>query len=202
MTRSKQRRSYNLGRRGESAEETRRRIVEATFALHMEQGIAETTMKQIAERAGVSIGTVYHHFPTYPDAIAACGAFTAEHVPIPSEALFEGASARQQRIERLFAAFFDYYQRLPVLASVRRDQHLASALREFAAHEAALRRDLAARAINASAKDPRVKLIAALADFDVHGALARQGYSTREAAAKAAALANAWLDANDKPPNP
>jgi hypothetical protein len=31
----------------------------------------------------------------------------------------------------------------------------------------------------------------------VHSALLRQGFSTRDAAAKAAALANAWLDAND-----
>ena len=60
-------RKYTLGRRGEAAEETRRRIVEATFALHAEQGVAATTMTQIAERAGVSVGTVYHHFATYDD---------------------------------------------------------------------------------------------------------------------------------------
>jgi len=66
------RRSYRLKQRAESAEETRRRLVEATFALHGEQGIAATTMKQIAERAGVGVGTVYHHFPTIEDTVAAC----------------------------------------------------------------------------------------------------------------------------------
>jgi AcrR family transcriptional regulator len=202
QSKRKQPRSYKLGRRGESAEETRRRIVQATFDLHGEQGIADTTMKQIAERAGVSIGTVYHHFPTDPDAIAACGAHTAVHVPAPTAAIFEGAASRRARIERLFGAFFAYYERLPALASVRRDQHLAAPLREYAAHEAALRRDLAARAIGAPAKDARVTLAAALVDFDVHSALTRQGYSTREAAAKAAALANAWLDAHDKASTP
>ena len=56
-------RHYTQSKRGEAAESTRRRIVEATIALHGEQGIAATTMKQIAARAGVSVGSVYHHFP-------------------------------------------------------------------------------------------------------------------------------------------
>ena len=65
------RRPYRLGRRAETSEETRQRLVEATFRLHGERGIAETSMKDIAERAGVSVGTVYHHFPSYADAITA-----------------------------------------------------------------------------------------------------------------------------------
>ena len=68
------RRTYQLGRRAESAEETRRRLVQATFELHGEQGIAATSMKQIADRAGVGIGTVYHHFPTLDETVMACGA--------------------------------------------------------------------------------------------------------------------------------
>ena len=57
-------RRYRLERRAETAGETRRRLVDATFALHVEQGISATTMTDIAARAGVSVGTVYHHFPT------------------------------------------------------------------------------------------------------------------------------------------
>lgn len=48
------------------------------MALHRDRGIAATTMKDIAERADVGIGTVYHHFPSYEDAIRACGARTAQ----------------------------------------------------------------------------------------------------------------------------
>jgi AcrR family transcriptional regulator len=59
-------RPYRLGRRAESAEETLRRIVRATYTLHCEQGVAATTMKQIARRADVSVGTVYHHFARPP----------------------------------------------------------------------------------------------------------------------------------------
>ncbi|HEY0437700.1 MAG TPA: helix-turn-helix domain-containing protein, partial [Phenylobacterium sp.] len=64
-------RTYRQSKRGDTAEETRRRIVDACFELHREQGMVATTMKQIAERAGVSVGSVYHHFPTYDDAIRA-----------------------------------------------------------------------------------------------------------------------------------
>jgi AcrR family transcriptional regulator len=36
--------------------------VEATFQLHCEQGVAETSMADIPRRAGVSVGTVKSHF--------------------------------------------------------------------------------------------------------------------------------------------
>ena len=190
-------RPYRLGRRGEAAEETRRRIVQATFDLHAEQGIAETTMSQIAERAGVSVGTVYHHFPTYADAIAACGAFAAVAVPAPTEAIFEGARTRQERVARLARATFDYYRRLPALASVRRDRHLAHVLGRHADEEARLRRALSARAAGVNVKDKRAALIAALVDLDSYHALVREGFNTREAGERIAAVANAWLALED-----
>jgi len=58
-------RSYQMGKRAESAAQTRQRIVQATMALHRDRGIAATTMKDIAARADVGIGTLYHHFPRY-----------------------------------------------------------------------------------------------------------------------------------------
>ena len=190
-------RRYRLGRRGEAAEETRRRIVEATSALHNERGIAETSMKDIAGRAGVSVGTVYHHFPTYQDAISACGAYTAEQVPSPTEAIFEGAVTRRERIGRLARALFDYYERIPALASVRRDRHIAEALEHAVEQEAGTRLALAARAIGARRRDRQTALVAALVDLDVHRALRRQGFSTAKAAERIAALLNNWLDTSE-----
>lgn len=43
--------------------ETRARIAGAALALFLSQGYAETTVDQIAEAAGVSRRTVFHHFP-------------------------------------------------------------------------------------------------------------------------------------------
>lgn len=195
---NRKRRGYRLGRRAETADETRRRIVEATYALHAERGIADTSMKDIAARAGVSVGTVYHHFPTYPDAIAACGAHTAEAVPAPTEAIFEGASGRPERVERLVAALFDYYGRIPALASVRRDRHIAPALEEFAGQEARNRLHLAARAIGARGRDRSTAVVAALVDLEVYRALQRQGLNAAQSADQIAAIVNCWLNQTEK----
>jgi AcrR family transcriptional regulator len=43
--------------------ETRARIAEAALGLFLSRGYAETTIDQIAEAAGVSRRTVFHHFP-------------------------------------------------------------------------------------------------------------------------------------------
>ena len=94
-------RTYQLGRRAESAEETRRRLVQATFELHSEQGIAATSMKQIADRAGVGVGTVYHHFATLDDTVMACGQMVMATYPPPAE-LVGPWLHRFHLIDRLF----------------------------------------------------------------------------------------------------
>lgn len=49
--------------RDRRARQTRERIAEAALGLFLGQGYAETTIDQIAEAAGVSRRTVFHHFP-------------------------------------------------------------------------------------------------------------------------------------------
>ena len=56
-------RTYELKRRAERQEETRRRIVAAAVELHTTLGPARTTVQAIAEQAGVTRPTVYAHFP-------------------------------------------------------------------------------------------------------------------------------------------
>lgn len=183
-------RTYRQSRRGESAEETRRRIVEATFALHSEQGIAATTMKQIAERAGVSVGSVYHHFPTYDDAINACGAHAFARHPLPTVEIFEGAASRAERVRRLARATFGVYANLPFHAVIA-DQDKLPVLQGYVAQEQAVRLELA----RAAAGDPdAARTLAALVDSATYDAFARLGFSLDEAAARAADVANAWLD--------
>ena len=106
-------RRYRLERRAETAGETRRRLVDATFALHVEQGISATTMTDIAARAGVSVGTVYHHFPTYQDAVAACTRHVDESLPLPAADIFAGVTSMHARVRRLAQEIFRFYQRLP-----------------------------------------------------------------------------------------
>src|SRR3712207_9439485 len=76
------RRRYELKERARRQEETRRRIVEATEALHRELGPAKTTVAEIARRAGVTRVTVYNHFPDERELLGACSAhFVAGHPP-------------------------------------------------------------------------------------------------------------------------
>ncbi|MFO0989395.1 MAG: TetR/AcrR family transcriptional regulator [Alphaproteobacteria bacterium] len=187
-------RKYTLGRRGEAAEETRRRIVEATFALHAEQGVAATTMTQIAERAGVSVGTVYHHFATYDDAIQACGEHASALAPPPGPELFAGAATRAERIERLARASFERYERIPNYEAVRAERKNYAPLREFFAAEAQLMRELAASAIGRGRDGRGAAVVAALIDPGVWRALRDAGLSTAAAASQAAGVVNAWLD--------
>jgi len=43
-------------------ERTRQAIIESAYTLFLEQGYAATSMRQIAEAAGLALGGIYHHF--------------------------------------------------------------------------------------------------------------------------------------------
>src|SRR5688572_16654425 len=113
-------RKYDMTRRASAVAQTRRRIIDATRALHAEQGIAATSWDDIAARAGVGVGTVYRHFPTLDELIPACGAVTMEVIALPDPAaVFAGAD---DRIERLVREVFAMYERgAPQLRAMRRD---------------------------------------------------------------------------------
>ena len=112
-----------MSRRASAAAQTRQRIIDATRALHTEQGIAATSWDQIAARAGVGVGTVYRHFPTLDELVPACGADAAKVIALPdpeeAPALFEGAG---DRVERLVQIVFAIYERgAPELHVIRNE---------------------------------------------------------------------------------
>src|ERR1700730_3486754 len=72
-TMSSESRKYELKARAEKQPETRRRIVEATSALHEEVGPARTTVAEIARPAGVQRLTVGNNCPDEMELFAACG---------------------------------------------------------------------------------------------------------------------------------
>jgi AcrR family transcriptional regulator len=49
--------------RGEKSERSRRAVLDAALHLFSHQGYRATTVRDIADRARVSTGNVYHHFP-------------------------------------------------------------------------------------------------------------------------------------------
>jgi AcrR family transcriptional regulator len=107
-------RTYNMEKRAAAAEATRRRILEATLALHTEQGIHPTSLQDVAERADVALGTVYRHFPTMDELVHGCGKLAMQlmGLPEPSEvpARFEGARTPSERLELLVGEVAGIYR--------------------------------------------------------------------------------------------
>jgi len=185
------RRAYQLKQRAEGAEETRRRLVQATFELHAEQGIAATTMKHIAERARVSIGTVYHHFPTLDQTVQACGEMVMATYPPPGEEIFAGAVTLRDRALRLARALFAHQDQV-LLERVRPDRHLVPIVEKFVSADEAHRVELVRAALAPFRVDrDLIRVIAALLDIAVYRNLQRAGLSLDQAAAAMADVIHA-----------
>jgi AcrR family transcriptional regulator len=61
-------------------ERTRRQLISAAIATFSANGVAGTTMQQIAETAGVTTGTVYNHFRTKAEIVRAVVTSIAETI--------------------------------------------------------------------------------------------------------------------------
>ena len=115
-------RTYELKRRAERQEETRRRIVEAAVELHTTLGPSATTVQAIAERAGVTRPTVYAHFPDARSLFQACSGHVRETVPPPDPIAWVSISDPGARLETALRELYGYYERLePLLEKVERD---------------------------------------------------------------------------------
>lgn len=171
-------RGYRLGRRAESAEETRRRIVDATFQLHSEKGIGGTTLRDIAQRAGVAIGTVYNYFPQYDDVIVACGALAKQLAAPPTAAIFEPAKTADERVRLLVREVFAFYSRMPAFEHVRAERSDFEPIEDFCREEETQRRFLIETAFRGSRAGRRVRALAfALLDFTTWQNLLASGLS-------------------------
>jgi AcrR family transcriptional regulator len=87
-----------MGRRQAAVEQTRERIVAATFDLHATIGPSRTTIRAIADRAGVQRHTVYAHFPDLDSLYAACTVHGIRSTGMPEA---EGWSSIKRPIDRL-----------------------------------------------------------------------------------------------------
>jgi AcrR family transcriptional regulator len=105
-----EKRKYEQKIRAERHDETRRKITEATVALHQEIGPARTTISAIAERAGVERLTVYRHFPDDGELLNACqDHFLAQH-PVPNPALWLATNDPAARLRFALTALYTYYR--------------------------------------------------------------------------------------------
>lgn len=103
---STQTRRYELKARAERQRETRDRIAQAAAELHEERGVAQTTVAEIARRAGVTRLTVYNHFADLSELLPACAAHYERLHPMPD---FGGVLAQTDAGERVRGALVGLY---------------------------------------------------------------------------------------------
>jgi AcrR family transcriptional regulator len=126
-------RKYELKARAEGQEQTRRAIAKAASELHGEVGPAETTVAEIARRAGVSRLTVYKHFPDNAALYPACSAHYLEEHPLPDfGAAMQSGDAAERLRSVLDAVYAGWYRESgTMMRNLQRDRGLDPALDEF-----------------------------------------------------------------------
>lgn len=131
-TTATRKRCYRLKQRALQQGETRQRIVDATVKLHTSVGPAHTTIKAIAEAAGVERLTVYRHFPNADLLFEACTARGRELWPPPQIAKWFAIADPELRLRTALLEIYRYYDsRGDGLAVILRDmQGLPAWLRD------------------------------------------------------------------------
>ncbi|MEW5774601.1 MAG: helix-turn-helix domain-containing protein [Thermodesulfobacteriota bacterium] len=96
-------------------QETRRLILDAACALFEEKGFRETTVRELAARAGVGLGTIFQHFPDKAALLAE--AFLGD-VGAELEVALAGMPERDIRAQlgHVARAMYGYYARRPGLS--------------------------------------------------------------------------------------
>jgi AcrR family transcriptional regulator len=176
---SSERRKYELKKRAEAMEDTRRRITQAAIDLHGTVGPARTTVSAVAERAGVQRHTLYRHFPTERDLFVACSADWSAAHPFPDPSRWSGL---EDGLDELYRWYEDVE---PMMTNILRDRAVSRTVDDVMApmkefwEEA--RRRLAAGL-------PRRKTVSAAVrhavDFRTWQSLVREGGLSRAQAAR------------------
>ncbi len=192
-------RKYSMDKRRAAAEETRQRILEATLALHSEKGIFGTSWQDIAQRADVSVGTVYKHFPSLDELVPACGELMYAITRPPSledaPEIFAGARAPEERLGRLISELFDFYERgAPYIETDFQERQLP-VVQEWESYMRATIAGLVREAlISAEPDEGTVQVQSALLDFSTFKSFMERGIHKEEAARTMNEILLCWTD--------
>ena len=129
MSAEKTTRRYQLRKRADAMEATRRRITEAAMELHGTLGPARTTMTAVAERAGVQRQTVYRHFADEEELFAACSAHFAAQHPWPDAGRWRAIADPAERLRVALDELYAWYETTGSMwTNVLRDETLVAAV--------------------------------------------------------------------------
>ncbi len=108
---SDKKRPYKMKRRAEQEAQTRQRITESAVELHGTLGPARTSMKAVAEKAGVPRSTVYRHFADEEALFGACSAHWGAENPPPDVSAWAGIDDPDERLRTALDELYAYYRR-------------------------------------------------------------------------------------------
>lgn len=188
-------RRYTLGKRGEAQSETRQRIVAATLRLYRDVGVAGATIPAIARAADVAPATVRNHFPGPTDLADAVTDAVLVELGMPDEAIFAGATAPIERLDRLLTELAAFYERANDWWAIREADRQAS--NAWAGPEARYDVRIAGlirEAIRPLGEEPAVVAVIGAVLVQVYFAARSAGASSAEAVAIERALLVPWLE--------
>jgi len=107
---SDKRRPYKMKRRAELEAQTKQRITESAVHLHGTLGPARTSMKAVAEHAGVPRSTVYRHFADEEALFGACSAHWAAENPPPDATRWQQIDDPDERLAVALEELYAYYR--------------------------------------------------------------------------------------------
>ena len=176
--------------RAERQRETRERIAHAAMELHGEVGPAQTTVAEIARRAGVQRLTVYNHFPDERALFPACSAHFLELHPFPDVELAFAREEPAERVRAVLQLLYPWFRETEQMTgNIRRDRLLVPALDEFCAKTVDARFEELADGLAAGfrargARAQRVRALVAVGlDFWTWRRLCEEGLNDEGAAA-------------------
>lgn len=192
-------RNYSMDTRKAAVEETRRRIVDATLALHSERGMFDTSWKDIAERADVSVATVYKHFPSLDELVPACGALIMAITDPPSledaPGIFGDAQELKDRLDRLICEMFDFYARAEPYLEIGPRERQLPAVQAWEAGMKATREGFTREALRPIEPDEHmVRVVSALLDFSVFKSFRRHEVPNAEAERLVNTMLLCWIN--------
>ena len=128
-------RQYHMDRRAAAAQETGRRIIQATIELYMERWLEDLTLEEVATRAGITVQTVLRRFGSKSGVIQAAGE------TLSGEVTSQRSQAPVGDIEGAVANLIAHYEAtgdLTMRTLAQEQRHVV--LRDFAEHGRAIHR--------------------------------------------------------------
>ncbi len=189
------RRNYTLGKRAQSVDETRRRIVEAAAASFAKQGILATRFLEVARRADVAPATVSNHFSSKDELAEAFVDHVIRLMEFPAVQIFDAVEDLEERIALLIDCVYESYRRSKPWGSMTYQEiDQVPALRAGAMRVARIIDELQSRALGDLASDAEVaKVVSAALDSGFMRALETSARDEEHATELARQLVMRWL---------